>query len=117
VAIPFSLSITGLGALSALGVDVSSQHQALLSRQLPFECLGKLLGKDSPHAARPGAWIEPRNSLVSRKWSPATMAALHVAREAIAEAGWSADDLRDAALVGEMRRAGSVHGRGGDPSN
>lgn len=27
------------------------------------------------------------------------MAALHVARQAIAEAGWSADDLRDAALV------------------
>ncbi len=27
------------------------------------------------------------------------MAALHVAREAIADAGWSADDLRDAALV------------------
>ncbi len=27
------------------------------------------------------------------------MAALHVAREAISEAGWSADDLRDAALI------------------
>ena len=99
VAIPSSLSITGLGALSALGSDVASHHQALLARQVPFRKLGGLLGADSPHAARPGAWIERRSLLVNRKWSPATMAALHVAREAIAEAGWSADDLRDAALV------------------
>ena len=48
---------------------------------------------------RPGAWIEQRSLLVNRKWSPATMAALHVAREAVAEAGWSDADLRDAALV------------------
>ena len=95
---PF-LSITGLGALSALGTDVASHHQAVLAGRVPFRKLGELLGNDSPHAARPGAWIEPRSLLVSRKWSPATMAALHVARQAVAAAGWSADDLRDAALV------------------
>ncbi len=99
MSIPPGLSITGLGALSALGVDVASHHQAVLDGQVPFRKLGELLGVDSPHAERPGAWIEPRKLLVNRKWSPATMAALHVAREAIAEAGWSADDLRDAALV------------------
>lgn len=99
VAVHPSLSITGLGALSALGTDVASQHQAVLARQVPFRRLGELLGSDSKHALRPGAWIEPRNLLVNRKWSPATMAALHVAREAISEAGWSADDLRDAALI------------------
>jgi 3-oxoacyl-(acyl-carrier-protein) synthase len=32
-------------------------------------------------------------------WSPASMAAMHVAREAVADAGWSDADLRDAALV------------------
>lgn len=95
---PF-LSITGLGALSALGTDVPSHHQAVLAGQAPFRKLGELLGNDSPHALRPGAWIEPRKLLVSRKWSPATMAALHVARQAIIDAGWSDDDLRDAALV------------------
>ena len=95
---PF-LSITGLGALSALGTDVASHHQAVLAGRVPFRKLGELLGNDSPHAARPGAWIEPRSLLVSRKWSPATMAALHVARQAVAAAGWSNDDLRDAALV------------------
>lgn len=96
---PPSLAVTGLGALSALGADVAAHYQAVLSRQSSFRKLGELLGEDSPHALRPGAWIESRKLLVNRKWSPATMAALHVAREAIAAAGWTAEELRDAALV------------------
>lgn len=96
---PRPLAVTGLGALSALGADVAAHYQAVLSRQSSFQKLGELLGEDSPHALRPGAWIESRKLLVNRKWSPATMAALHVAREAIAAAGWTADELRDAALV------------------
>ncbi|MEI6675238.1 MAG: beta-ketoacyl synthase N-terminal-like domain-containing protein [Verrucomicrobiota bacterium] len=61
--------------------------------------MGKLLGSASPHADRPGAWIESRALLTHRKWSPVTMAALHVARQAIADAGWGPDELTDAALV------------------
>ncbi|GAA5131290.1 hypothetical protein JIN84_06575 [Luteolibacter yonseiensis] len=94
-----ALSITGLGALSALGSDVASHYQAVLARRTPFRKLGGLLGNDSPHAHRPGAWIGERKLLINRKWSPATMAALHVAREAVSAAGWRDDDLRDAALV------------------
>ena len=97
--IDFPLTIAGLGALSALGEDVASHHRAIMDRRAPFQRLGELLGPDSPHARRPGAWIENRAVLTHRKWSPATMAALHVAREAITDAGWTADDLRDAALV------------------
>lgn len=93
------LSITGLGALSALGADVTSHYHAVLGRQVPFKRLGHLLGNDSRHASRPAAWIDRRELLVNRKWSPATMAALHVAREAISTAGWTAEELRDAALV------------------
>jgi 3-oxoacyl-[acyl-carrier-protein] synthase II len=99
VVIPSPLSITGLGALSALGADVASHHQAVATGQVPFQPLGKLLGMNSPHARRPAAWIESRSLLVNRKWSPATMAALHVARQAISAAGWGSDELRDAALV------------------
>ena len=99
MAIDHPLSIAGLGALSALGTSVSSHYQAVLDRRSPFRRLAKLLGPDSPHAARPAAWIEDRALLTHRKWSPATMAALHVARQAITGAGWTADDLRDAALV------------------
>lgn len=97
--IDLPLSITGLGALSALGNDVTAHHQAILEKRVPFQRLGKLLGEDSPHAARPAAWIEDRAMLTHRKWSPVTMAALHVAGEAIRQAGWNSDELRDAALV------------------
>jgi 3-oxoacyl-[acyl-carrier-protein] synthase II len=99
VVLPTGLSITGLGALSVLGKSVAEHHQAVRLRQAAFQPLGKLLGENSPHAKRPGAWIEERSLLTNRKWSPATMAALHVAREAISEAGWTAEELRDTALV------------------
>jgi 3-oxoacyl-[acyl-carrier-protein] synthase II len=99
VAIDLQLSITGLGALSAVGTDISSHHGSVMAKHVPFRRLGELLGNDSPHAARPGAWIDDRSMLTHRKWSPVTMAALHVARQAVADAGWSGDDLRDAALV------------------
>ena len=93
------LSIIGLGALSSLGETVAAHHHAIQNAPQPFKLLGELLGSDSPHAMRPGAWIGNRALLTNRKWSPATMAALHVARQAITEAGWTADELRDAALV------------------
>lgn len=66
---------------------------------VPFRPLAGLLGSASPHAHRPGAWIETRAALTHRKWSPVTMAALQVAREAISASGWSSDQLREAALV------------------
>lgn len=99
MAIEFPLSITGLGALSALGGNVIAHYQAVMERRAPFRRLGQLLGPESPHAMRPAAWIDDRALLTNRKWSPATMAALHVAREAITDAGWMPDELRDAALV------------------
>ncbi len=88
-----------MGALSALGSDVASHRNAVAAGSVPFQPLGRLLGTDSPHAGRPGAWIENRAALNHRKWSPATMAAMRVATEAVAAAGWTSDDLRDAALV------------------
>lgn len=96
---PVSLSITGLGALSALGNGVAEHHASVLARKMPFKELAGLLGAGNPHAGRPAAWIHDRKLLLNRKWSPATMAALHVAREAVADAGWTAGELRDAALV------------------
>jgi 3-oxoacyl-(acyl-carrier-protein) synthase len=93
------LQITGMGALSALGTDLAAHLEAVRGKRVPFRPLGGLLGPASPHARRPGAWIEPRALLTHRKWSPVTMAALHVAREAIQAARWGPAELRDAALV------------------
>jgi 3-oxoacyl-[acyl-carrier-protein] synthase II len=78
---------------------VAEHHASVLARKMPFKELAGLLGAGNPHAGRPAAWIHDRKLLLNRKWSPATMAALHVAREAVADAGWTAGELRDAALV------------------
>lgn len=92
-------SIAGLGALSSLGHDVESHHRAILAGNTGILPLSGLLGNDSRHADHPGAWIAPRSLLTNRKWSPASMAALHVARQAVAAAGWGADELSGAALI------------------
>lgn len=93
------LHIAGMGALSALGADVPAHLRAVRCGTVPFRPLRDLLGTDSHHAHRPAAWIENRAALTHRKWSPVTMAALQVAREAITSTDWTADELRDAALV------------------
>ena len=93
------LSITGLGLLGAAGADLATTLTTVRNGRAPFRPLGELLGNDSPYANLPGGWIENRAKLLHRKWSPATMAALEVARQAVADAGWSADDLREAALL------------------
>jgi 3-oxoacyl-[acyl-carrier-protein] synthase II len=63
-----------------------------------FRPLAGLLGNGSPHRELPASWIEPRKLLLNRKWAPASMAALHVARQAVADAGWTAADMEDTAL-------------------
>ena len=85
--------------MSVLGTDVAAHHRAILNHEAPFRPLALLLGNDSPHAKIQAAWIDDRRALTHRMWSPASMAAVHVAREAIADAGWSTGDLDDAALV------------------
>jgi 3-oxoacyl-[acyl-carrier-protein] synthase II len=92
-------SIVGLGALSSLGHDVESHFHAICSGTSGIRQLAGLLGNDSPNADMPGAWIAPRELLTHRKWSPASMAALHVAREAVSSAGWGKAELQDAALI------------------
>jgi len=93
------VTITGLGALSALGENLAAHRQAILANQSHFRPLGALLGPDSTHAGNFAAWIENRAALTHRKWSPVSMAALHAAKQAVTASGWSAAQCRDAALV------------------
>lgn len=94
-----SHTISGIGALSSLGHDVEAHFKAVSEGRTAIAPLGGLLGNDSPHAALPGAWISPRNLLNNRKWSPASMAALHVAKEAVKMAGWNVSECENAALI------------------
>jgi len=77
---------------------VASHLAAIRSGTPNFRPLAGLLGSDSPHRDLPASWIVRRELLRSRKWAPASMAALHAAREAVADAGWSNSDLEGAAL-------------------
>ncbi len=82
-----------------MGHSTADHVRAIKAGQNAFRPLSELLGSDDRHANIPAGWILPRKLLTQRKWSPASMAALHVAREAVAAANWSTDDLRDAAVV------------------
>ena len=93
------ISIVGLGALSSIGHDVDAHFEAISAGKTGMKPMAELLGSESRHGEHYGCWIEPRELLNHRKWSPASMAALHVAREAISQTGWTAEEMADAALI------------------
>jgi 3-oxoacyl-[acyl-carrier-protein] synthase II len=97
LAIQTSLIIRGLGALSALGENVQAHHDAIIKKQLPFRPISELINCDYPNV--PAAWINNRKLLSHRKWSPASMAALHVARQAIENAGWTKEEIRESIII------------------
>ena len=77
---------------------MAAHREAIRAGGTNFKPLSKLLGDESQHRDLHASWIVRRSLLTSRKWSPASMASLHVAREAIAEAGWNPADLETAVL-------------------
>lgn len=93
------LYIHGLGALSALGDGVEEHRESIRGGLMAFRPLGELIGQDAPHSECYAGWIRNRALLTNRKWAPASMAALHVARQAVRAAQWSSEELKDAALV------------------
>ncbi|MEM1085601.1 MAG: beta-ketoacyl synthase N-terminal-like domain-containing protein [Verrucomicrobiota bacterium] len=92
------ISITGCGALSVLGHDLAAQLERIGGEATRFRPLGEMAGAPEGFEDQPTGWIEPRALLCHRKWSPLSMAALHVAREALEAADWSASERRNAAI-------------------
>ncbi|MCP5535213.1 MAG: hypothetical protein H7A51_03140 [Akkermansiaceae bacterium] len=104
-----NIAITGIGLTSGLGDGADVHVQKISAGQHALRPLSGLFGKDFHHAELNAAWIENRKIMLSRKWAPASMLSLHVARQAIADAGLDTSDLRDAAvIVGSSR--GNVAG-------
>jgi 3-oxoacyl-[acyl-carrier-protein] synthase II len=104
-----NVAITGIGLTSGLGDGAQAHREKLAAGEHALRPLAKLFGEDSPYAAVNAAWIENRKIMLSRKWAPASMLSLHVAKQAVADAGLSAEDLKDAAvIVGSSR--GNVAG-------
>ncbi|NWK54059.1 hypothetical protein HW115_00425 [Verrucomicrobiaceae bacterium N1E253] len=106
------VAITGIAAVSGLGENLSVHAQRMEAGENALRPLSAMPGADARYEAFDGlhaGWIEDRGLLVSRKWAPGSTLSLHVARQAIADAGLTSEDLVDAAvMVGSSR--GNVGG-------
>ncbi len=94
-----NIAITGIGLTSGLGDGARAHVDQISTGQHGLRSLSELFGAESDYASYQAGWIENRSIMHSRKWAPASMLSLHVAREAIADAGLSDEDLRDAAVI------------------
>lgn len=97
------IAITGIGLTSGLG-DGAPAHAAMIGAgKTGLAPLSELFG-GGELASLKAAWVRPREVLRSRKWAPASVLSLHVARQAVLDAGLSPCGLKDAAvLVGSSR--------------
>ena len=93
------IAITGIGLTSGLGDGAEVHKQRISAGHHALRPLKGLFGEDFPYANVHGAWIEDRSILMSRKWAPASMLALHVARQAVADAGLGDAELSNAAVI------------------
>ncbi|MGJ8677618.1 MAG: beta-ketoacyl synthase N-terminal-like domain-containing protein [Akkermansiaceae bacterium] len=94
-----NIAITGIGITSGLGDGTAAHAQKIEAKQHGLKPLSGLLGEDSSFASLKAGWIEDRSIMHSRKWAPASMLSLHVAKQAIQDAGLRQSDLASAAVI------------------
>ncbi|MFC7337113.1 beta-ketoacyl synthase N-terminal-like domain-containing protein [Haloferula chungangensis] len=104
MSLPSPISISGCGALSVLGHDLAAHHAAIAREPARFRPLSEMPGTPPGFENQHAGWIESRSLLTHRKWSPPSVAAIHVAREALDAAGWSAAERRNAAVFAGTSR-------------
>lgn len=108
------IAVTGLGCLGRLGHNLAAHRDALAAPPPSFPPLKELDPAIARFSGHPAGWITPPELLHHKKWSPLSMAALHVARQAIDMAGWSAAECKNAAVFFATSRgalAGWLHPR------
>lgn len=93
------IAITGIGLTSGLGDGALAHASQIDAGEARLSPLSDLLGQESEFANLHASWITPREVLVSRKWAPASVLSLHVARQAVQEAGLTKDELRNTAVI------------------
>ncbi|MDG0994289.1 MAG: beta-ketoacyl synthase N-terminal-like domain-containing protein [Akkermansiaceae bacterium] len=93
------IAITGIGLTTGLGDGACANAEAIASGRHALNPLSGLLGKDSRYTDLNAAWIDDRSLLLSRKWAPGSMLSLHVAKQAIRDAGLAGEDLSNAAII------------------
>ena len=102
------IAITGIGLTTGLGDGMQAHVEALSAGRHGLRPLSGLLGDDSPYAGLKASWIDDRSIMLSRKWAPGSMLSLHVAKQAIADAGLSHAELEGAAVIVGSSRGNSA---------
>lgn len=99
--------ITGLAAVSALGLTPAAQLAALAAGECGLRPLMELADESlSAFGELPAGWLADRDTwLRGRRYGAASNAAVRVARAAAAEAGWGRAELADAWLFAGSSRA------------
>ncbi len=98
------INITGISSLSGIGNTVEEHAQALQGGRTGLRPLSDFPHLDMDTGSLMGAWIEPRELMLSRKWAPASQLSIHVAREAAKDAGLTGDELKRAAVIAGSSR-------------
>lgn len=91
--------ICGIGLASAYGHDEEAHERGINGGVNIFRPLGELFGDGHPWSSVLGGWIQDRSLLGGRRQGPASQLALILARQAAEDAGWTAEQLRDCAIV------------------
>lgn len=91
--------VCGLGLASVFGLGKEAHLKGIRGGQSLLAPLEKLWGEDRPWGSVKSGWIKERHLLNSRRNAPATQLAILLAKEAVAQAGWSDEELSEAALI------------------
>lgn len=101
---PSPVSITGLAMAGALGESADSHRTTIDSGKHGLRPLGEFGSGEQPFPDLLGGWIGNRGWLSGRRYGGASNAAVRIAKLAVDDAGWSAQDLRDAWLFSGTSR-------------
>lgn len=91
--------VCGLGLASGFGMGAAAHLGGVREGRRVLKPLRELWGEEHPWSGVLSGWIPDRRLLCSRRNGPASQLALLLARQAVEEAGWGREELRDAALV------------------
>lgn len=108
---PVSTHITAAEAACALGSTLAACKDAVTQRRHGLRPLRELVSVPGLEELLAG-WIPDRSLLLGRRYGVATNAALHVARRAVAQAGWSAEELSDAWIFAGTSRGNAAESFG-----
>ena len=98
------VALTAAAARSAIGDDLDTMRAAMLGGRSGLKQLSGFEGLEEQFSAVSGGWLHDRSPLRGRKYGAASNLAVQVAKDAVAAAGWSADQTRDAWVFGGSSR-------------